>query len=591
MPRSQIKLVAAISALVVAVVVGFAGVTERDLAERAETRARADLEARVTGARDLLGPLPLSATPPETLAQRARTLSEAFGARVTLIRSDGVVVADSALPPARVLEMENHATRPEIARAARGERGHSVRTSASVGRPLRYVALTVEAGDGTVRLAEPVKEAPELAALRARAAWALFLGLIGAALVAAGITRLYARSIERMRRVASSVAHGDLTARVRRHMGDEFDPIAGAIDQMAEQLRLRLDEATHEKERLRAVLNGMVEGVLVVDTGGKIVLLNQRAREFFGIRGPVESRSLLEAMRHAELDALLSRAAETDEAVSGEIRLGGGGERVLRVQAVRFPAGPGARMGTVAVFHDVTELERLEQVRRDFVANASHELRTPLTAISGFTETLLSSESLGPADRRSYLEVIDRHAQRLTHLVSDLLELSKIESRKVTLKLDAIDVVAIAERLLQDYHERFQEKDLMASVAHPGSAFVRADPRALEQILVNLVDNAIKYTEPGGTIAIRVEAEGHQVAIHVEDTGIGIPAQDRERIFERFYRVDKARSRELGGTGLGLAIVKHLVQGQGGEVALVESRLGEGSVFRFTLPRAEREAG
>jgi two-component system phosphate regulon sensor histidine kinase PhoR len=590
MPRSQLKLVAAISALVAAVVIGFGWASVRDLSERAEARARADLEARLAGARDLLGPLPLSDTPPDVLARRARELSEALDGRVTLVRRDGVVVADSALPRARVLEMENHAGRPEIEAAGRGELGHSIRTSASVGRPLRYVALPVEAGDGTVRLAEPVEEAPELAALRVRTAQALLLGVIGAALVALGISRSQARAIERMRHVASSVASGDFTARLRRNTGDELDPIARAIDQMAEQLRLRLEEATHEKERLRAVLNGMVEGVLVVDTGGKIVLLNQRAREFFGIRGPVESRSFLEAMRHAELDALLSRAAETDEAVSGEIRLAGPGERVLRVQAVRFPSS-GARMGTVAVLHDVSEIERLEQVRRDFVANASHELRTPLTAITGFTETLLSSESLGDEDRRAYLEVIDRHAQRLTHLVGDLLELSKIESRKVPLEIDAIDVVGVAERLLEDYHERIAEKDLLASVEHRGAALVRADPRALEQILVNLVDNAIKYTEAGGAVTVRVEASDDVVAIHVEDTGIGIPAEDRERIFERFYRVDKARSRELGGTGLGLAIVKHLVQGQGGEIALVETVLGEGSVFRFTLPRAEGSEG
>jgi len=588
MPRSQIKLVAAISALVVAVVVGFGWATERDLTARADARVRAGLEARVKGARELLGPVALSTTPTDVLTRRARELAGALGGRVTLIRSDGVVVADSALSSARVGEMENHATRPEVRAAARGELGHSVRVSTSVGRPQRYVAVAAAAGDGVVRLAEPVAEAPEIAALRTRMAQAVLVGLLAAVGLAFAVSRSNARAIERMRRVASSVAGGDFTLRLRRHVGDEFDPIAGAIDQMAEQLRLRLDEATHEKERLQAVLNGMVEGVLVVDTGGKIVLLNQRARELFAIRGRVESRAFLEVIRHAEFDALLARATDREDPVSGEVRLAGPGERVLRVQAVRFPSGRGARMGTVAVFHDVTEIARLEQVRRDFVANASHELRTPLTAISGFTETLLSSESLGPDDRRAYLEVIERHARRLTHLVNDLLELSKIESRQVTLEVAAIDVVPIAERLLQDYHERFEEKDLLASVAHHGPAFVRADPRALEQILVNLVDNAIKYTEPGGAVTIRVETGDEEVAVRVEDTGIGIPPEDRERIFERFYRVDKARSRELGGTGLGLAIVKHLVQGQGGEIALVESQPGEGSVFRFTLPRADR---
>ena len=243
-------------------------------------------------------------------------------------------------------------------------------------------------------------------------------------------------------------------------------------------------------------------------------------------------------------------------------------------------------MGTVAVFHDVTELERLEQVRRDFVANASHELRTPLTAIRGFTETLLASRSLGEADRRAYLEVIERHAIRLTHLVADLLELSKIESRSVSLEPSPVDVVSLAERLLQDYHERFREKGLLASVEHRGPVHARADARALEQILVNLIDNAIQYSDEGGHVVIRAEAAEDRVVVQVEDDGIGIPAQDRDRIFERFYRVDKARSRELGGTGLGLSIVKHLVQAQGGEIS-VESSPGAGSRFRFSLPRAE----
>jgi two-component system phosphate regulon sensor histidine kinase PhoR len=584
MPRSQWKLVAAIAALVVAVVGGFGVATQRDWARRDDAHARAELEARVLGARDLLGDLRLDAAP-EVLEARARELAEALDGRVTLIRNDGVVVADSALPRARVVQMENHADRPEVAAARRGETGHSVRESASVGRPLRYVAVASRAGDGVVRLAEPAIESPGVVALRQRLVQTLFIGLVGSLLVALWVSRAQGRALEGMRHVASSLARGDLSQRLRRNAGDELDPLARAIDQMAEQLRLRLDEANHEKERLQAVLNGMVEGVLVVDTGGKIVLLNDRVRRFFRIRGPVEGRSFLEAMRHAELDALLERATGSDAPVAGEIRLEDGTDRVLRVQAVRFPSGSAVRMGTVAVFHDVTEIVRLEQVRRDFVANASHELRTPLTAISGFTETLLNTE-LGETDRRSYLEVIERHTRRLTHLVRDLLELSKIESRNVSLEPKPVEVVALAERLLQDFHERFQEKDLLASVEHRGPVHAQADAAALEQILVNLVDNAIKYNEPGGTVTIGVTVDDDRVCVRVEDTGIGIPAEDRERIFERFYRVDKARSRELGGTGLGLAIVKHLIHGQDGSIS-VESTPGEGSSFRFTLPRAE----
>jgi len=584
MRRSQLQLLAALSCLVAVVVATFGIQARRELAVQDATEERATLEAQIDLARGLVGDVALSTAPAEELARLAERIAEAAGARVTLITRDGTVVADSFLPVARLAEVENHEARPEVRAALAGELGHDVRHSASVGRTLTYVALPVQAGDGIVRLAVEPTPGPLRVALGRWLRNAALVGLLLAVLLSLALSRLTARSVERMRQVATSVARGDLSQRVRRHLGDEFDPIAGAIDQMAEQLRLRLDEATHEKERLQAVLNGMVEGVLVVDTGGKIVLLNDHAREFFAIRGPVEGRSFLEVIRHAELDELVSRAAGTDEALSGEIQLGGASERVLRVHAVRFPPGSAARMGTVAVFHDVTALMRLEQVRRDFVANASHELRTPLTAIAGFAETLLGNRNLSEADRRSYLEVIDRHAQRLSHLVSDLLELSKIESRKVALEARAVDVAALAERLLQDYHERWAAKELQASVERRGQPVARGDAQAVEQILVNLVDNAIKYTEAGGSVVIRVEEEAGKVAVSVTDTGIGIPAADRERIFERFYRVDKARSRELGGTGLGLSIVKHLVQNQGGEIS-VESRPGRGSTFRFTLPR------
>jgi two-component system phosphate regulon sensor histidine kinase PhoR len=591
MRRSQLQLLAALSCLVAAVVALFGIQAHRELSAREAAQELVALEAQVELARELLGGVPLSTTPAAELADAAERIAEAAGARVTLIARDGTVVADSSLPAASLSELESHEARPEVRAALSGRLGHDVRRSAAVGRTLSFVALPARAGDGVVRLAVEPADRPLQAALGRWLRGTTLAGLLLAVLLSLALSRSTARSVERMRQVATSVARGDLSQRVRRHSGDELDPIAGAIDQMAEQLRLRLEEATHEKERLQAVLNGMVEGVLVVDTGGKIVLLNDHAREFFAIRGPVEGRSFLEVIRHAELDELISRAAATDEALSGEIQPAGAGERVLRVQAVRFPPGRAARMGTVAVFHDVTALMRLEQVRRDFVANASHELRTPLTAIAGFAETLLSNRNLGEADRRSYLEVIDRHAQRLSHLVSDLLELSKIESRKVPLELRAVDVAALAERLLHDYHERFAAKDLQASVERHGRPVARGDAQAIEQILVNLVDNAVKYTEAGGSVVIRIAEEAGKVAVSVSDTGIGIPAADRERIFERFYRVDKARSRELGGTGLGLSIVKHLVQNQGGEIS-VESEPGRGSTFRFTLPRdAGQEPG
>jgi two-component system phosphate regulon sensor histidine kinase PhoR len=302
------------------------------------------------------------------------------------------------------------------------------------------------------------------------------------------------------------------------------------------------------------------------------------------VRGDLVGRSALEGIRHADLAELLAAAQQTGEPEARVITLSHPAARTLRVHALRFPRRSRTSLGTVAVFHDVTELTQLEKMRRDFVANASHELRTPLAAIRGFAETLLATPDLAEADRRSYLEVIDRHARRLGHLVGDLLELSKIESGKSGLELGPVDTAAVIASLIRDQRARCEEKGLQVSQEAKGDTLAWADVAAVEQIVANLLDNAIKYTEPGGRIHIAMQGDARQVRVSVRDTGIGIPEADLGRIFERFYRVDRARSRALGGTGLGLAIVKHLVQSLGGEIS-VESELGRGSTFSFTLPR------
>jgi two-component system phosphate regulon sensor histidine kinase PhoR len=329
----------------------------------------------------------------------------------------------------------------------------------------------------------------------------------------------------------------------------------------------------------------MVEGVLVVGPDQRIVLANQRLRRFFGTTAELHGRSALEAIRHAELAEVLAAAERTDEPVSEAIEVAHPVRRTLRVHAVRFPPAGAPRAGTVAVLHDVTELTQLETMRRDFVANASHELRTPLAAIRGFAETLLGNPSLAESERRSYLEVIDRHSRRLGAIVADLLDLSRIESREASFERTPVDLAKLAETLLRDLGPRLAEKRLVATIETERSGTAWADPQACEQILSNLLDNAIKYTEPGGSLALRIGGDDRRVRVDVADSGMGIPERDLGRIFERFYRVDRARSRSQGGTGLGLAIVKHLVQSLGGEIR-VESQLGRGSTFSFTLPRA-----
>jgi len=584
-PRSQLKLTSAFVGVVILVVTVWGVVAERGLRRAELERIALSLEERAALVGELTRGIRFDETARAELDAVADRSGTAAAARVTLIARDGTVLGDSDVPFDRLPGVANHADRPEVRAALAGRVGHSTRRSATVGRELYYLAAPVEGG-GVARVAVDLSSL-EMAVARLR--YELFaagaIGVFTALALSYALSWLTLRPVREMRRVAAAIAGGRLEDRVSLGSGAELADIAHAINQMAEQLRLRLEEVTHEKEQLHAVLEGMVEGVLVVDAKGTVLLANSRLREFYAVSDEIVGRPLLEAIRDAVLDEIIARAAHTDEAVEGEIAVGGRIPRALHVHAARFPSNGTPRVGTVAVLHDVTELERLEGVRRDFVANASHELRTPLAAIRGFAETLLQNDALSEADRRSYLEVIDRHARRLGSLVGDLLDLSTIESRETTLEPQAIDVRAAAVELLADWEPRIRERQLDVRLTGEDDAVALADPRAVEQILTNLFDNALKYTEPGGAIDLDFEADDRSVRLRVRDSGIGIPADDLARIFERFYRVDKARSRALGGTGLGLSIVKHLAQRMGGEVR-VESELDEGSTFSVTLPRA-----
>jgi two-component system phosphate regulon sensor histidine kinase PhoR len=575
-PKIQLKLTAVLAALVAVVVTVTGLLAERSLRHRETARIARTLEENALLVKERAQGIRFETAGAPALDAIADRAAAILGARVTLIARDGSVIGDSDVSLEELDSLANHARRPEVRAALAGAVGTSKRRSATVGRSLFYLALPLDPElDGVVRLAVDLSDMEAaIAELRRELLIAGGVGLAAAIALGFGLSWFTLRPIEELRRVTASIARGDLERRVPRWDVEELGDIADAINRMGEQLRLRLEEVTREKEQLQAVLNGMVEGVLVVDAEGKIVLANTRLREFFEAPRAVEGRLPLEIFRNAALDEILK-----------VISVGGAMPRILSVHAVAFPAGGRERLGTVAGFDDITELTRLEQVRRDFVANASHELRTPLTAIRGFAETLRHGDRLTDEERRSYLEVIDRHSHRLSSLVDDLLELSSLESGEAQLHRSRVDPAGIARSLIRDWGPRFAEKSLRVSLDDSGSELAWADPRALEQILTNLLDNAIKYTDPGGRIDVRISGNGQRVEISVRDDGIGIPDEDRDRIFERFYRVDKARSRALGGTGLGLSIVKHLVQKLGGQIS-VESEVGGGSVFAFTLPRA-----
>jgi two-component system phosphate regulon sensor histidine kinase PhoR len=585
-PESQRKLVAALVGLVLFVVAVTGVLVERNLRREAAEHVRHELEQEARALAVQAGSLRFDADSHQALDALADQLAAATGARVTWIARDGAVLGDSDAQIDKLSDLGDHAARPEILEAFAGRTGTATRRSSSVGRELFYVAVPVgDDANAVVRLAvDAAQLEPDRGALLATLFTAAAIGLLLAGVLAAALAGSTLRPIREMRRMASAIAAGDLGYRLPLRFGFELGEIATALQQMAEQLRERAALATREKDQLEAVLNGMVEGVLVVDAEQRILLGNQRLREFFGLASEPRGRSALASIRHAELAGVLKAAESTDAPVSQAIEVSHPTHRTLRVHAVRFPPGRAARAGTVAVLHDVTELMQLEKMRRDFVANASHELRTPLAAIHGFAETLLSNPSLGEADRRAYLEVIDRHSKRLGAIVADLLDLSGIESREQRFEPAATDVARLIETLLKDWRPRIDEKQLAVALASERPGVAWADPQACEQILSNLLDNAIKYTQPGGAITLRIGGDDRSVRIDVADTGMGIPERDLARIFERFYRVDKARSRSQGGTGLGLAIVKHLVQGLGGTIQ-VESQLGRGSTFSVTLPR------
>jgi two-component system phosphate regulon sensor histidine kinase PhoR len=581
----RLELTLGFAALAVLAVLVSGLLVTRGVRARELSLLEGSLAQRAALVRDGLGPELLEASRSGDLDAFVRGAARAAEARVGVIDAAGRVLADSSVPAEELARQTGEPPPPEVRDALAGRRGIARREGREPGERLLWVALPA-AGGSAVRLAA------DLAGVEARVAAVrrsfLQIGALGLA-AALGLAWLLStrvlRPVRELRDVVGSMAGGNLDQRLAWSSRDELGQIAEAINEMGDQLRRRLREVTAEKEQLQTVLAAMVEGVLVVDREGRVLLANPRLRELFDVWGDVTGRPHWELLRQPEVEAGLRRAAGGDEATVCELATGEPEERILQMHAVRFPAS-GPHRGTVAVFHDVTDLRRLERLRSDFVANVSHELKTPLTAIRGFAETLLGGE-LSAEQRVSYLRVILRHADRLGRLIEDILDLSRIEGRKLPVEPAAVDVARVAGTVLRDMTPQLASRSLAWECTVEGDTQAWADRRAVEQVLTNLLDNAAKYTEPGGRIAVRVVGREREVCVEVSDTGIGIPEADLPRVFERFYRVDKARSRDLGGTGLGLAIVKHLVQLLGGEV-FVESEVGKGSRFSFTLPRSPR---
>jgi two-component system phosphate regulon sensor histidine kinase PhoR len=589
------KLTLTFFALLAGVLLAVDFFAERALREDSANTAFAQLGAlaHIAQAR----PPHLTAIPPtnpEEISALQKWTSEmaASGARVTIITPDGLVLADSQSDPRT---MENHAGRPEIRDAlAKGE-GQSTRHSVTINRDLRYYAVkqTVGAGSPVVlRFAIPLATVQELLGSFRRSLWFasfIILLLAGAAslLVSLGLSA----RIERLEEFSRRVAEGDFRPLPGDGSGDALEKLGASLNRTASRLDQTIRTLTEERNLSSAILGSMVEGVAVVNGAERLVFANHSFAEILELHAlPQSGSALVEVVRQTEMIEAVRKVLAGEPRVESEIVTGTVRQHFFAATVAAVRAGETS--GAVVVLHDITELRKLERVRRDFVANVSHEFRTPLTAIQGFAETLLAGAMNDPQNRERFLGIIVEHSRRLARLTEDLLMLSKMDADRLELEIRRVSVAQLIESCIETSRHRAAEKEIAISVKpFNGVPDVAGDRRRLAEVLQNLLDNATQYTLARGQIAVSAKTHDAEVVFTVADTGIGIPKADQPRIFERFYRVDAARSREAGGTGLGLSIAKHIVEVHGGSI-WVESEVGRGSRFHFSVPifDAERAA-
>ncbi|HMD41416.1 MAG TPA: ATP-binding protein [Candidatus Acidoferrum sp.] len=529
---------------------------------------------------------PASPSQPEDMSalREWATQMAASGVRITVIGADGRVLAESQSDPSI---MENHANRPEIVEAMAKGDGRSVRQSVTLHREFLYYAVRQNwPGEPTVllRFALPTENVSEVLGSFRRRLWvSSFFILLVAGAVSLFMSRGFTGRVERLKEFSRRVAEGDFRPLPRDGSGDALETLGISLNRTASRLDRTIHTLTEERNLSSAILGSMVEGVAVVNASERLVFANPGFAEILGLDVPPTSGSaLVEVVRQTELLEAVRKVLGGEPRVQSEIVTGTLRQHYFAITVAAVSAGD--TTGAVVVLHDITELRRLERVRRDFVANVSHELRTPLTAIQGFTETLLAGAIDDPQNRTRFLEIILEHSRRLARLTEDLLMLSKMDAERLELEIRRLSVAQLIDSCLETAQHRAADKKLRISVKVPENLpDICGDRRRLAEVLQNLLDNAIQYTLPDGEITLSAHTAKDEVILTVSDTGIGIPRADQSRIFERFYRVDAARSREAGGTGLGLAIAKHLVEVHGGRL-WVDSEVGQGSHFHFSVP-------
>lgn len=525
----------------------------------------------------------------ENMKQAADLIAKDLKTRVTIIAIDGKVLGDSELSHKEIEEIDNHLYRLEVQDAFKKGLGESRRYSETLDKDMLYVATTFsnQGKTGVIRLALPLSEVQLISLyLNKLLLISIIVAFVLAIVIAFFSSLIISKPIKEVAWVSSSIAAGDYTKRILISSHDELGDLARAFNHMSEQIRARIQEVTAAKARLEAVLLSMFEGVMVMDATGRIRLMNERLKEYLKVEDNPIGKKTIEIIRNIEIQEIVDKSLKIKKGLeSREISVLIPDERILSVHATPI-INKGNTEGSVLVFYDITDLRRLEKIRQDFVANVSHELRTPIASIKGYAETLLDGAIDDKENAKDFIEIIHSDSERLASLINDILDLSKIESGQLKFTMQPISLTPIIKKVVKLLTKQAKAKGV--KIEHKISKTpckVMADKERIAQVILNLLDNAIKYNKLNGKITISYKEDKKFLKLDIADTGLGIPARDLDRVFERFYRADKARSRELGSTGLGLSIVKHIIEAHGGTVS-VESTPDSGSVFSFSLPKA-----
>lgn len=510
----------------------------------------------------------------------AKELKGRIGKRITIIRQDGKVIGESDKPSE---ELENHLYRPEIRDAIEKGDGTAIRYSSTEGTYMYYYASKYVKNTRiyVLRLSMPLKDIKLAQANILRLIiFAIITGIIICSILAFLYVNIFTQPIRQLTKVATNIALGQYDKRINISTKDEIGQLGHAFNLMAGRLEDTIKDLRDKKNKLESILTSMDDGVIVVDNHEKVILINPAARNMFSIEGEAVGKHIIEVIRNNEMENMIKNVPENEM----EIRISYPNPRFFRLKTVKVVNYEKDRkgIGLCLVIQDITKIKALEKMRSDFVANVSHELRTPLTSIKGFAETLKYVED--QETRNKFLDIIYVESERLTRLINDILTLSELENRDYAANFEKINVNRALEEIYSIMEPVARNKNITLKYAkYDNELFISGDRDKFKQMIINLVDNAVKYTGQGGTVEINLSFENEKARISIKDNGIGIPGEHIPRLFERFYRVDKARSRSLGGTGLGLAIVKHILLMFKGEIK-VKSKVGEGTTFTIYLP-------